>query len=455
MKTNDCKTTSSRIAGFALACALMSAPVWSQEKPALLLEGSQPTRYIVTDLGPIGQNPGQPFVVSGDGFVSGVVVVPGGSGSVAHAVIWKRGAMTDLSSHGLGGPNSTAFGVNIWGQAVGQADTSTPDPQGEDFCGSTALGLTHSGNTCLPYLFQNGVMTPLPTLRNSNGMSGNNGEALQINTFGVAVGSSENTMKDTSCPGVTVSPQYYEFKPVIWYSPWLGSAPVAHELPTVSPDPDGIAVAVNEEGDAAGASGGCSAFNIIELNNLVSRHAILWHNGKAIDLGNLGGDGSFNGIYAAGLNNRGQVVGASDTTGDASFHAFLWQNGSMTDLGTYPGDSYSLATAINDQGKVTGVSLDANFNIRAVLWENGKPIDLNTLVPSDTTLDLQTACSITFEGQIIGIAAVKGTSDFHGYLLTPRFRELDREESAAEPETARETGARAQGQGRSLEGQRF
>lgn len=405
-----------------LAFAFLSGRVRAQER------NPQPVRYVVTDLGPIGPNPGQPFVVSGEGFVSGVVVVAGGTGSVAHAVIWKRGSMTDISSHALGGPNSAAFGVNVWGQAVGQADTSTPDPKGEDFCGSTALGLTHSGNTCVPFLYQNGVMHPLPTLRNSDGVSGNNGEALQINTFGVAVGTSEISNKDTSCPGASVSPQFYEFKPVIWYSPWLGSAPVAHELSTVSGDPDGIALAVNEDGDAAGISGTCGAFNVIQLDNLVSRHAILWQNGKAIDLGNLGGDGLFSGIYAVGLNNRGQVVGSSDTTGDASFHAFLWQNGIITDLGTFPGDSYSLATAINDQGKVTGVSLDANFNLRAVLWENGKPSDLNTQVPSDTTLYLQTACSINAKGQIIGIAVVKGsTTDFHGYLLTPVFHDRDRD----------------------------
>ena len=421
------KTLKISIAAASLL-GLFGGSASAQENSGLRPPGPQPTRYIVTDLGPIGPNPGQPFVVSGDGFVSGVVVVAGGSGSVSHAVLWKKGSMTDIGTPGLGGPNSSATGVNLWGQAVGQADSWTPDPKGEDFCGTTALGLTHSGNTCLPFLFQNGVMRALPTLRNSDGVSGNNGQALQINAFGVVVGTSENTMKDTSCPGVTVSPQFYEFKPVVWYSPWLGSAPVVHELPTVSPDPDGIALAVNEEGDAAGVSGSCGAFNQIDLNNLVYRHAILWRNGKAIDLGNLGGDGLFSGIYAAGLNNRGQVIGSSDTTGDASFHAFLWQNGDMTDLGTFPGDSYSIATAINDQGKVTGVSLDANFNLRAVLWENGKPIDLNTLVPADATLNLQTACSINAEGQIIGISVVKGTTtDFHGYLLTPVFRELEAE----------------------------
>ena len=92
----------------------------------------------------------------------------------------------------------------------------------------------------------------------------------------------------------------------------------------------------------------------------------------------------------------------------------------MSDLQPLAGDSYSYATAISDKGLVLGLSLEANFNLRAALWENGKPIDLNTLVPADTTLDLQTACSINKEGQITGIALAKGTaSDYHAYLATP------------------------------------
>jgi probable HAF family extracellular repeat protein len=92
----------------------------------------------------------------------------------------------------------------------------------------------------------------------------------------------------------------------------------------------------------------------------------------------------------------------------------------MTDLGTLPGDSYSYATAISDKGQVTGLSLDANFNLRAIIWQNGTIANLNDLVPADTTLLLQTACSINAKGQIIGIALAKGTtSDFHAYLATP------------------------------------
>jgi probable HAF family extracellular repeat protein len=51
------------------------------------------------------------------------------------------------------------------------------------------------------------------------------------------------------------------------------------------------------------------------------------------DLGTLGGSRS----YANGINAAGQVVGVSDTTGNAWVHAFLYSGGSMTDLAPYIG----------------------------------------------------------------------------------------------------------------------
>ena len=265
-------------------------------------------------------------------------------------------------------------------------------------------------------------MTALPTLRDESGKSGGNGQAWQINTFGVAVGSSENTTSDT-CPAA--SQQKFQFKPVAWFKLFPWSEERIHELRTVYDDPDGVAVAVNERGDAAGGSGTCGLFNAINLFNLVPRHAILWQNGKPVDLGNLGGDGLFGGIFASALNNVGQVVGTSDTTNDASFHAFVWGNGHMTDLQALPGDAYSTATAISDRGVVLGVSIDANFNIRAFIWQQGKMADLNTLVSGSTTLTLQTACSINARGEIDGFAQDKLTGEIHAYKAIPQTADSD------------------------------
>lgn len=52
----------------------------------------------------------------------------------------------------------------------------------------------------------------------------------------------------------------------------------------------------------------------------------------AIDLGTLGGTYSF----AAAVNDRGQVVGISETA-SSERHAFFWEEGVMTDLGLVGG----------------------------------------------------------------------------------------------------------------------
>ena len=81
------------------------------------------------------------------------------------------------------------------------------------------------------------------------------------------------------------------------------------------------------------------------------------------DLGTLGGEES----TAIAINDRGQVVGASQTS-SGDHHAFLWQDGVMTDLGTL-GGSESYAFDINESGQVVGESETASGNRRATLWE--------------------------------------------------------------------------------------
>ena len=333
MKSTQLAAMWSRSARLGLALAVLAGPVHAFAQ--------FPAHYTVVDLGPVGPatSQGQPFVITGNGLISGerVIANPHNIDELAsQAVLWDGTKLKVISSPGLGGPNSVAFGVNVWEQVVGQADTQTRDPNGEDFCGSTALGLTHSGNTCAPYLWQNDTMVELPRLRNKTGKEGNNGVAIQNNFFGMIAGTAENAEADSTCPGASVSPQTIQFKPVVWTKAFPLSPVELQELPTVGGDPDGIAYAINDLGQAVGTSGNCGPFNPNNQNNLTALHAVLWQNNQAINLGNLGGDGMFAGIFATGLNDRGQVVGVSDTTDDQSFHAFLWQQGHIADLGTLP-----------------------------------------------------------------------------------------------------------------------
>jgi probable HAF family extracellular repeat protein len=91
----------------------------------------------------------------------------------------------------------------------------------------------------------------------------------------------------------------------------------------------------------------------------------LFDDGVMTDLGTLpGGDSS----SATGINDRGQVVGFSNTA-SADTHAFLFENGAMVDLGTLPGGRSSRAFGINNRGQVVGSSSSATspFN-HAALW---------------------------------------------------------------------------------------
>jgi probable HAF family extracellular repeat protein len=313
--------------------------------------------------------------------------------------------MFDIGKPGLGG-NSIANGVNDWVWAVGQAENTSPNlSTSEDFCGFQALGFTSSPTPCVPFLWRQGKMIPLKTLGGVNGVAG------YINSYGAIVGYAETNTVDPKCP----APQKYQFKPVVWFQNWMA------ELPTGN-DEEGVAFSGNDLGQVVGASGSCAPFNPVWLFNLAPAHALLWQNGKAIDLGNLGG--AMNNL-AYKINNRGEIIGGSDLAGDSTTHAFLWTAATkMRDLGTVNdsvnNDSYSLGLGINDQGEIVGVSANADFSIaRAFIRQNGKLVDLNSLIVGTANLDLFTACSINAKGEIIGIAIDPNTGETHAYLASP------------------------------------
>ena len=360
------------------------------------------THYTITDLGPVGPAPGQPYVMADNGLLSGAAAASDGT---MHAVLWYGGNKADLGSPGLGGMNSIGFAVNNMGQVVGAAESVLADTNGEDFCGFQAGGFPSQGAKCRPFLWQYGVMTQLPTL------GGANGQASWINNRGEIVGTAETATVDPHCPAA--GPQKFQFKPVIWENGQIEA------LPTFGSDQNGYAFSINDSGQAAGASGDCT---VLQGGGtyLQARHALLWQTGGVTDLGSLGGTGLGMGIVALGINNQGQVAGASDLAGDKTFHAFLWsRNTGMEDLGTLPGDVSSGALAVSDAGEVVGASFDKEFNLTAFVRQPGGAMtDLNTLIPANSPLFLVLACSINSSGYIAGVG-ITGAGEAHAFLATP------------------------------------
>jgi probable HAF family extracellular repeat protein len=386
----------------AALCVVLTGPrILAQEQPAAQEENSEHARYKIVDLGPVGIPPGAPYDITNNGLIAGAAPTREGA---MHAVLWFNRVKIDIGKPGLGGPRSAGFGINRTGQVVGAAETS--DLNYEDFCGFNAYGLPHSDSACLPFLWQDGVMNPLPTLGGANGV------ASRINAQGLIAGYAENSVPE---PGCAVS----QFKPVVW----KGGA--AYPLPTFKGDPVGVAAWVNDKGQVVGSSGTCAAFNPNSGLYMVENHALLWKNGKVIDLGNLGGTGGIAGNHACAINNRGQVVGHSELPNDTTFHGFLWtkERGRMLDLGTLDGDVASLGLDIDDGGTVVGASLDASFTPRAIVWKNGVMTDLNTLIRGHSALPLLLANSINDRGEIVGLGAT--SSGLHGFLATRCDRDRD------------------------------
>jgi len=362
-----------------------------------IAQSKSPT-YSVLDLGPVGGAPGQPYFITNNELIAGGAVT---ANNQSHAAVWFMGFNLDLATPGLGGLNSFAYAVNEKGQVVGGAETSYAN--GDDFCGFNAYGVAKSSNTCLPFVFQNGVMTKLPTLGGPNGL------AYAINNRSEAVGWAETTGRDPNgACGVL------QFQPVLWGK--TGVTP----LQTFQGDPDGVAASINDNGQIVGATGSCQGFNVDSGIYLLEKHAMLWEGGVAINLGNLGGSGELAGHHACAINNRGQVVGHSDLTGDSTFHSFLWTwETGMQDIGTLPGDFASVAVSINDGGVAVGTSLDTSFNSRAFVWASGSMTDLNAVLTSNPQkLYLLAGNSINAGGEIVGLAA-NSNGDLHGFLAIP------------------------------------
>lgn len=387
---------------FCIALAVVITAVFNAGAAAQAKNQSQAS-YLLFTLPTLGGTAGAANAVNDLGWAMGDANLPGDQ--TQQAALWIDRKLIRLGT--LGGPNSDVPWPSVKnnkGLIVGVSDTSTVQPLGEVWSCALAFFTTPaSGNTCQGFLWQNGIMSAIPTL------GGVNGVATGINNLGQAIGWAETPLHDTTCN----PPQVLQFEAYVYDV----KTKQMQILPPFGDDPDDAATAINNKGQIVGISGICSN----AVGGASAIHAVLWENGTVTDLGNLGGL-AWN--TPTSINNHGDVVGFGNTSGDqnAGFSpvAFFWtKDHGIQNLGTLPGDSISIAWSINNKGQIVGQSIGPNGS-RAFIYQNGTMVPLSTLT-GNKKLTLVYANDINDNGVIVGGAFNPKTGKSPAFMAVQLF----------------------------------
>src|SRR5262249_38278489 len=99
--------------------------------------------------------------------------------------------------------------------------------------------------------------------------------------------------------------------------------------------------------------------------------------------------------------------------------AFVWDRiHKFLVLHPFPGGTQSLAFGINNLGQVVGATDSVERRLQAFLYDGNKMNNLNRLLPAGSGWELVTAKAINDRGQIVGEGIIKG--ERHAFILSPR-----------------------------------
>ncbi len=440
-----------RFTKIVLLSAASAIPCYAQDISQLRQSHHEP-RYEVTDLGTFGGSNSYYFLpigtsLSGDGRVAGAADtiasdtdVPcfGNACLAVHAFEWNRSHLNDLGVL-PGGANSAAIYINDSGQIAGFADNGKVDP----FTGAPDLvavawdrgNMIDIGTFGGSFSFPNAInqrgeivgvaldavpdtfsMMGLGTrthaflwrngnLRDLGTMGGTDSWAAYINDRGEVAGWSYT---DTTVHPATGVPTQHPF---IWErGRFRDLGTLGGTYAVVASYGNSGGGAINNRGQVAGTS---------NLSGDENWHPYLWSEGRMTDLGTLGGPNG----EAYWINENGDVVGRADVAGGKEHHAFLWRTGRMIDLGAAPGWPCSTALAENSRGEViidTGICGVGGGP--GMVWRDGKSYDLNTLIPTDLPFAIGDLFSIDDRGDIAAVG-VFPNGDIHDLLLVPSREE--------------------------------
>lgn len=168
------------------------------------------------------------------------------------------------------------------------------------------------------------------------------------------------------------------------------------ELPTLGGN-NAVGVAINNRGQVVGISETGTLLDCYSPIFLYDFFGFIWDKGRMTKLAAESGD---QGTLAADINDRGDVVGTSGYCSDAA-HNVLWKGRKIIDLGSLGGANGQLPSGINNREEVVGASdLPGDYQHHAFLWRRGQISDLGTL-PGDVDSEAQ---NINNGGQIAGFS---------------------------------------------------
>ena len=326
-------------------------------------EAQQPA-YTITDLGTFGGAQSAAFSINNSGQVAGFAETVDGR---SQAFVYTDGTLFNLGT--LGGFDSYAYRISDSGFVIGRANNA-------------------SGKNRAFVAILNSSMFDISSLDRMLG--GSFSVALGVNGLGQVVGYFHSAAAHMASRNRV----------------FLYSNQQVTDLGTFGGE-DGIVTAINDSGQMAGNYGTEPKADYAE------RTAFLYSGGKVINLGTLGGKTT----TATDLNNAAQVVGYSQIR-SGEYRAYIYSGGALTDLGVLQGGTQSLAYGINNSGQVVGASDSAAAStLHAFIYSGGRMRDLNSLIPANSGWVLTEAREINNSGQIVG----NGIKDGHprGFLLTP------------------------------------
>jgi probable HAF family extracellular repeat protein len=354
---------------------------------------AQAATYTVTDLGALGGTNSLGWGINASGQVTGYAATT--DDAAIEPFLWTpttpngaSGTIHDLGT--LDGAFGWGIGINASGQVAGVS--------------ATAGHAAEHATLWIPTSPNGASVTRLDL----ETLGGTYSQGTGVNDSGQVTGYSDMTGDTTS--------RAFMWKPT---TPG-GANGTMHDLGSLGGS-SGLGWDINASGQVAGYS---------DTTGDAAQHAFLWTptmpngvSGTMHDLGSLGGTNS----DGSGINDSGQVVGSSQTTGDAAYHAYLWTpmtpggaSGTTLDLGTLGGlNSYGYRVIAD--GQVVGgseVAAEVSNYSHAFLYTSGSGmVDLNTLIDPLSGWELLDADEINDAGQITGQGLIG--EDYHAYLLTP------------------------------------